>query len=90
MYVLCVYVCMYKHTYIYTYTFLLFSCISILVTVMCFSDTFITINEEQGLVESSILLTNPSSADTVVTVIVTDGTAIGKINVMCIHMFEHM
>ena len=62
---------------------------SILVTVMCFSDTSITINEDQGLVKSSILLTNPSSADTVVTVIVTDGTAIGKIIVMCIRMFGH-
>ena len=47
-----------------------------LVTVMCFSDTSITINEDQGLAESSIFLTNPSSADIVVTVITTDGTAI--------------
>ena len=46
---------------------------------MCFSDTSITINEDQGLVESSILLTNPSSSDIILTVITTDGTAIGKV-----------
>ena len=47
---------------------------------MCFSDASIT--EDQGLVESSILLTNPSLADIVVTVITTNGTAIGEFTLL--------
>ena len=46
---------------------------------MCFGDTSITINENQGLVVSSILLSNLTSGDIIVTVITTDGTATGEV-----------
>ena len=51
----------------------------IIETVICFSESTVSVNEDQG---SPILLlhhTNLSSADIIVIVVTTDGTAIGEI-----------
>ena len=53
----------------------------ILVTIMCFNDTSIAINEDQGLVVFSILLTNPSSADITIPIITNDVTANGEVDI---------
>ena len=61
---------------------------TILETVMCFNDTSISINEDQGLVVFSIRFTNPSSSNITIPVITTDGTATGEIKIIVI-MYEY-
>ena len=50
----------------------------ILATVICFNVPSISVNEDEGLVIFSVLITNPSSTDIMATLLTNDITATGE------------
>lgn len=85
------------HTYIHIYVHYVQTFHAYLATVICFSESTLIVNEDQGLVPLALTLTNPlSTGNFTVELIKTDRTTTGEDNIIiyvfyiCMYIILHI